>query len=95
MKKIIISILFSSLTYIASSQEYFPLIQENNTWNVLSVVGSTFDTSYSTITYQLTGDTIISSKTYKKLYSSQEEQAENWSLWGGFMREDTDKKKCG
>lgn len=91
MKKIIISILFSFFTILSFGQDYFPLIQEHNTWNVLSVVGSIFDTSYSTITYQLTGDTIISSKTYKKLYSSQEEQAVNWNLWG-FMREDTDKK---
>jgi len=91
VKTITISILFSILTISTFGQDYFPLIQENNTWNVLTVVGSIFDTSYFTTTYKLTGDTIISSKTYKKLYTSEEEQAVNWSLWG-FMREDTDKK---
>ncbi|MBU2557235.1 MAG: T9SS type A sorting domain-containing protein [Bacteroidetes bacterium] len=91
VKILIISILFSFSTISAFCQDYYPLIQEHNTWNVLSVVGSIFDTSYSTITYKLTGDTIINAITYKKLYASEEEQAANWSLWG-FMREDTDKK---
>ncbi|HOI31896.1 MAG: T9SS type A sorting domain-containing protein [Bacteroidales bacterium] len=91
VKSIIISILFSILTISAFGQDHYPLIQENNSWNVLSVVGSFIDTTYYTITYKLTGDTIINSKAYKKLYASEEEQAANWSLWA-FMREDTDKK---
>ncbi|MDY0078917.1 MAG: hypothetical protein RBR87_16740 [Bacteroidales bacterium] len=91
LKKVIISLAFSILSISAFAQDYYPLIQERNTWNVLSVAGAIFDTTYSTITYKLTGDTIINSKTYKMLYSSQEEQAVNWNLWG-FMREDTDKK---
>jgi len=86
-----ISIAFSIISISAFGQDYYPLIQEHNTWNVLSVSGAIFDTTYSTITYKLTGDTIINSKTYKKLYSTQEEQVVNWNLWG-FMREDTDKK---
>ncbi len=91
VKILIISILFSIFTICAFGQDYYPLIQEHNTWNVISVAGFIFDTTYSTITYKLTGDTIINAKTYKKLYASEEEQAVNWSLWG-FMREDTDKK---
>jgi len=94
MKKVktaLFSTLFSIIAISAFGQDYYPLIQENNTWNVLSVAGFIFDTTYSTITYKLTGDTIINAKTYKKLYASEEEQAVNWSLWG-FMREDTDKK---
>lgn len=79
------------LTTAAYSQEYFPLIQEQNKWNVLTVFGSVLDSTYTTITYKLSGDTTLSSTTYKKLYSSPEENPENWEIWG-FMREDTDKK---
>lgn len=73
-------------------QDYYPLIIENNTWNVLVVIFQPpFDTSYSTITYKVSGDTVINSKAYKKLYSSTEEIPTNWNLWC-FMREDPEKR---
>lgn len=92
MKKPIIIMLFTILISITYGQEYFPLIEENKTWNVLSVAFMPpFDTSFSTITYKVSGDTIISSESYKKLYSSSEENPEDWNLWC-FMREDADKR---
>lgn len=92
MKKPIIFMLFTILTSITYGQDYFPLIEENKTWNVLSVAFQPpFDTSFSTITYKATGDTIISSESYKNLFASSEESPENWSLMC-FMREDADKR---
>jgi hypothetical protein len=76
------------------SQEYYPLIEENRTWNVISValVGPhPWDTTYSTLTYEFSGDTIIGSHTYLKLYESNEEVPANWNLWC-YMREDSDKR---
>ncbi len=76
------------------SQNYYPLIEENRTWNVISValVGPyPWDTTYSTFTYEFTGDTTIDSHTYLKLYESNEEFPTNWNLWC-FMREDDDKR---
>jgi len=93
MKKPIIFMLFTFLISITTyGQDYFPLIEENKTWNVLSVaLIPLFDTSFSTITYKFSGDTIINSDSYKKLYLSFQENPEDWSLWG-FMREDADKR---
>ncbi len=76
------------------SQNYYPLIEENRTWNVISVVlvgPYPWDTTYSTFTYEFTGDTTIDSHTYLKLYESNEEFPTNWNLWC-FMREDDDKR---
>ena len=73
-------------------QNYFPLIEENKTWNVLAVIITPpFDSSYSTISYKLSGDTLINSETYKKLYSSTEEIPTNWNLYC-FIREDAEKE---
>ncbi len=93
MKKVISFFVFMILTINIFSQDYYPLIQEGNTWNVLVVYlkNMFLDTTYSTTTYKLTGDTIIDSKTYKKLYKSDEKYPVNWGFWR-FMREDTDKK---
>ncbi len=76
------------------SQNYYPLIEENRTWNVISValVGPyPEDTTFSTLTYKFSGDTTIDSQTYHKLYESNEKFPTNWNLWC-FMREDTDKR---
>ncbi len=76
------------------SQDYYPLIEENKTWNVISVIlvgPYQWDTTYSTITYEFSGDTIIDSQTYLKLYESNEEFPANWNLWC-YMREDNDKR---
>jgi len=94
MKKPTILILFCIWTSMAFSQVYYPLIEENRTWNVISVtlVGTfPWDTTYSTLTYEFVGDTIIDSNTYLKLYESNEEFPDNWNLWC-YMREDNEKR---
>jgi hypothetical protein len=74
------------------SQDYYPLIVEDNTWNVMCVgLLPYYDTLYTTVTYKLSGDTLINSLTYKKMYSSWEEIPVNWNLYG-FMREDTNRQ---
>jgi len=93
MKKIIVIILFSILTTMTFSQDYYPLIEENRTWNVISVILTgpyPGDTSFSTLTYKFFGDTIIDSKAYLKLYRSSEENPLNWTL-DCFMRENETK----
>lgn len=93
MKKIIVIILFSILTTMTFSQNYYPLIEENRTWNVISVIITgpyPGDTSFSTLTYKFIGDTIIDSTTYLKLYRSSEENPINWTL-DCFMRENEKK----
>ncbi len=97
MKKILISILFASLISMSFGQNYYPLLQENRTWNVISVelVGPDFwDTTYSTSTYQFFGDTTINAHSYQSLYESSEEVPLNWNLWC-FMREDSSKRVWG
>ena len=94
MKKTTFLILFCIWTSMTFSQEYYPLIEENKTWNVISVIlvgPYPWDTTYSTLTYEFSGDTTIDSQTYLKLYESNEENPENWNLWC-YMREDNEKK---
>lgn len=89
MKKSIFIILVFCFSTALFSQSGYPLIQEGNSWNVLAAgVFPFFDTVYSTITYKITGDTILNSVLYKKLYESGEEFPDQWALWG-FMREDS------
>ena len=94
MKQIVLIITFGICSYNLLGQNYYPLIEEDKTWNVLSVawVGPfPWDTSYSTVSYKFLGDTIINSKEYFKLYKSDEEYPSNWDLWC-FMREDSNKR---
>ena len=94
MKKAIILIFGSVLSLMTYSQNYYPVVGEDKTWNVLSVVVNypfPWDTTFSTISYKLTGDTVINSVTYKKMYSSCEEIPINWNLCC-FMREDTNRR---
>lgn len=66
---LILGLMISGLIY---SQDYYPLVQENNEWNVLMVIGYPYDTTYWTITYNIYGDTTISGQNYKKVYKSGE-----------------------
>lgn len=95
MKKTIFLLFGLALSVIIYSQNYYPLIEDDKTWNVLNVnlvsIGPPVDTTFNTQSFKLFGDTILNSVTYKKLYSSNEEIPVNWNLWG-FMREDTNKK---
>jgi hypothetical protein len=92
MKRAVIVVLFTILTGMTYSQDYYPLVVEDNTWNVMAAgLLPYFDTVYSTVTYKLSGDTLINSLTYKKMYSSWEEIPMNWNLYG-FIREDTNRQ---
>ncbi|MCX6303515.1 MAG: T9SS type A sorting domain-containing protein [Bacteroidetes bacterium] len=89
-----ICIIFSALIFAGSvySQVYYPTVGEDKTWSVLAVVSCVpFDTSYSTISYQMAGDTIFSSGTYKKMYTSQGQTPGNWNLFC-YMREDASRR---
>jgi len=91
MKKPLIAfaLFFSVLT--GYNQAYLPLLVENNEWNVLCA-GTTpypyWDTVYSTMSYKISGDTLINAMQYKKVYSSDEEVPLNWNI-NCCMREDT------
>jgi hypothetical protein len=92
MKKAIIVVLFTLITGMTYSQDYYPLVVEDNTWNVMAVgLFPYWDTAFSTVTYKLSGDTVINSLTYKKMLSSWEEIPVNWNLYG-FMREDDNRQ---
>lgn len=92
MKKFNIALILLFFVLKTFSQEYLRLVEENKTWNVLSVTLTTeLDTSYSTITYMLSGDTTLNSIVYQKLYSSKEVEPTNWSLEYA-IREGLDKK---
>jgi hypothetical protein len=73
MKKPIITILFTILTIITYGQDYFPLIEENKTWNVLAVAFQPpFDTSFSTITYKVSGiQSLILNLTKKYIHQTK------------------------
>jgi hypothetical protein len=92
MKNSILSIL-GLLTIISiSGQNYFPVVEENKKWNVMYVGFPGFgDTIYSTNTYKFEGDTVINGLNYLKVYKSEEEIPELWTL-EGCIREDQDKK---
>jgi hypothetical protein len=71
------------------SQNYIPLVQENNQWNVMYVIegGPYTDSTFWTNTYKFEGDTIINNLTYKKVYVSEEDIPVNWT-YEGCIRED-------
>lgn len=93
MKKTLLIFLIGFWTLTTFCQNYYPLIEENHTWNVISValVGPLpWDTTYSTLTYEFFSDTILDGQSYLKLYKSNEENPANWNLWC-FMREENKK----
>ena len=95
MNKTTFLILFCILTSMTFSQDYYPLIEEDRSWNVLNIIPSgwepPFDTTYNTESWYIKGDTIISTYEYKILHSSSEPDPTSWTL-RGFMREDSTKK---
>lgn len=95
MKHVLLFITLGICSYILTGQEYYPLIEEGKTWNVLLVSSNyPLDTSYSTFTYKFDGDTIIDSKEYLKLFYSQEEYPTDWYLMC-CIREDSNKRVWG
>jgi len=95
MKKIFLIIVFTSWTALTFAQDYYPLIEENKKWSTLNVIYLSgepmFDTTYTTWSHFISGDSIYNNIEYKKLFASNEENPDNWILWG-FIREDSTKK---
>ena len=82
---IILTFLLFSTSY---SQQYYPLIEENKEWYVIS---SFFGGNERTYIHKCEGDTLIDSNTYKTVFMSMEEFPVNWTKMG-FIREDEDHK---
>ncbi|MCF8365738.1 MAG: T9SS type A sorting domain-containing protein [Bacteroidales bacterium] len=94
MKKHTLIIIGCFWTIMASGQNYYPLIEEGKTWSIMSVTVPypyPWDTTFSISHYHVSGDTILNSVTYKKLYHSTENNPESWNF-SAYMREDADKK---
>ncbi len=82
------SFIFSGMAFC---QDYYPLVQENNEWNVLQVIfegGNPWDTTFYTQTYRIAGDTMINELAYKKVFISEEEIPVNWEYEGSIREED-------
>lgn len=94
MKKIalfIIAIAFPAMSY---SQDYYPLVENENAWSVMVVhvnYPNWWDTTASTLNYYLSGDTTLNNVAYTKLFYSDEPVPASWNFIG-LMREDTDHK---
>ena len=90
--KTLISFFFGlMITGLIYSQDYYPIVQENNEWNVLKVFptpGNPSDSSHLTMTYKFYGDTIISNQVYKKVLKSEAEIPVNWGYEGGIREEE-------
>ena len=99
MKNFYLITILILLACVANSQEYFNLIEENKTWNVMNVIVNYSppnyvpDTSFSTTTYKISGDSVLNSNTYKKVYSSDEEFPVDWN-YNCLIREDVNNKKA-
>lgn len=94
MKNAIIIFFLCILSLTAFSQQYYPLVEENRSWNVMIVVpdwSQPFDSSCYTDTYFISGDSTLNTIDYKKFYFSNEETPVNWTLIG-FIREDGAKR---
>jgi len=74
------------------SQNYFPLVEENNEWNVLNqyYIPIPMPQVYYTETFKLSGDTLIEDEMYMKLFMSEEEDPFTWNYIGA-LREDQQK----
>jgi hypothetical protein len=94
MKKIalfIIAIAFPAMSY---SQDYYPLVENENAWSVMVVhvnYPNWWDTIATTRHYYLSGDTTINNVDYTKLFYSDEPNPASWDLFD-LMREDATKK---
>ncbi len=90
--KTLISFCFGlMITGLIYSQDYYPIVQENNEWNVLKVFptpGNPWDSSHLTMTYKFYGDTIINNQVYKKVFKSEAEIPVNWGYVGGIREEE-------
>lgn len=72
MDKYIILMIFTAWTTYSVSQTYYPLIEEDKSWNVLAVsLGGPlpWDPDLSTVSYRVPGNTSVNEILYKKIYS--------------------------
>jgi hypothetical protein len=84
-----------AFSVLAVAQEYIPLLQEGNQWNVMVCEngGESHPRVYShTNVYRLSGDTVIEGKRYLSLIQSSDKLQETWKV-AGFLREDADVMK--
>ena len=91
-KLFLILILCFSINCMANS--YLPLLQERTQWNVLHAFNTTVPSSNykKTELLKLGADTIISGKTYLKLFSTYNKEATDSTIIG-FLREDCETKR--
>jgi len=93
MKTLICFCLLFVLSQTALSQEYIPLINKENRWNILNEWESTLETAgKNTNILKFSSDTIIEGKKYSILLESTDSLALNWTE-KGLLREDISARK--
>jgi hypothetical protein len=92
MQKSILLLVGLLAAVLASAQTQFPIVQQDNEWNVLIVTegSNSLDSTYHTVNYRINGDTTLNNQAYKKIYNSMEEFPANWTYYGA-IREDNQK----
>ncbi|MDR0349187.1 MAG: T9SS type A sorting domain-containing protein [Tannerella sp.] len=79
------------ITPFVRAQDYIPMLQEGNRWNVLfekDADGGTGPFFYrNTHIYKLAGDTVIDGKQYAAIQKSEDREVSIWRT-AGFIRED-------
>ncbi len=92
MKKILLVLIIVLSAILMQAQDYYPLIEEGNVWNVLrEAPGLNPVPDQATYTYAVGGDTIINELVFRKLCFSLEEIPGEWILeWA--IREESDRK---
>lgn len=92
MQKSILLLVGLLVSVLASAQTQFPIVQQDNEWNILIVTEgmNSWDSTYQTATLKINGDTTLNSQIYQKIYKSVEEIPTNWTYHGA-LREDGQK----
>jgi len=87
-------LLLSFMPLLAMSQQNFPLIKDNGVWRsaAAGIVTPPDPWWISKFQFVMDGDTLISNKTYKKLYSCDYSPSINNKSYIGVMRQDTTEK---
>ena len=93
MKKSLVILLFCACSFSLHAQQYFPFVEEGKTWSELNMfqfpTPDPFETSYSTLTFKLAGDTLEDGKIWKKLFTTNEDPIQgNWDMDYSLYREE-------
>ncbi len=93
MKKNLLILILAGCSFALHAQQYFPFIEEGKTWSELNTfqfpLPDPFETSYSTITFKLSGDTLEDGKIWKKLFTTNEDPIQgNWEQYYCIYREE-------